>query len=109
MIYNREPEALRAFFRDKLELDSIDVGGGWLVFALPPAELGVHPTEGDTEHKLYLMCDGIRTTMQELEGKGVEFARPVEDAGFGLMTAMRIPGGGELGIYEPKHASPGRQ
>ncbi|TDV56502.1 VOC family protein [Actinophytocola oryzae] len=109
IINTGEAEASRAFFRDVLEFDSVDTGGGWLVFALPPAELGVHPTEGTGGgHELYLMCDDINATVKELEGKGVEFVRPVEDAGWGLLTAMRVPGGGELGIYEPRHASPDR-
>ena len=106
IIYNKDAAALRAFFRDVLEFDSVDTGGGWLIFTLPPAELGVHPTEGLGAHELYLMCDDIDATVKELEAKGVTFVRPVEDAGFGLMTAMRIPGGGELCIYEPRHASP---
>lgn len=106
IVYNRDAQALRAFFRDVLEFDSVDTGDGWLIFNLPPAELGVHPTEGAGAHELYLMCDDINATVKELEAKGVEFVRPVEDAGWGLLTAMRVPGGGELGIYEPRHASP---
>jgi predicted enzyme related to lactoylglutathione lyase len=107
IIHSQDAQALREFFRDVLEFDSVDSGGGWLIFALPPAELGVHPTEAaGGGHELYLMCDDINATVKELEGKGVEFVRPVEDAGWGLMTAMRVPGGGELGIYEPRHASP---
>ena len=109
IVYSDDAQALRDFFRDVLEFDAVDTGGGWLIFALPPAELGVHPTEGaGGKHELYLMCDDINATVKELEGKGVEFVRPVEDAGWGLMTAMRVPGGGELGIYEPRHASPER-
>jgi predicted enzyme related to lactoylglutathione lyase len=107
IIYSKDAQALRDFFRDVLEFDSADTGGGWLIFTLPPAELGIHPTEGSGAHALYLMCDDIDTTVKELEAKGVEFVRPIEDAGWGLMTAMRVPGGGELGIYEPRHASPG--
>lgn len=106
-IYSEDAQGLRDFLKDVLGFDSVDSGGGWLIFALPPAELGVHPTEGTgggTE--LYLMCDDITATVKELEAKGVEFVRPVEDAGWGLLTAMRLPGGGELGIYEPRHASP---
>lgn len=109
IIYSKDAQALRDFFRDVLEFDAVDTGGGWLIFALPPAELGVHPTEGaGGGHELYLMCDDISAAVKELESKGVEFVRPVEDAGWGLMTAMRVPGGGELGIYEPRHASPER-
>jgi catechol 2,3-dioxygenase-like lactoylglutathione lyase family enzyme len=106
IIYTKEAEAARAFFRDVLGFGSVDSGDGWLIFALPPAELGIHPTEGEGIHELYLMCDNVQTTVKELQAKGVEFTQPVEDAGFGLMTAMRIPGGGELGLYEPRHASP---
>lgn len=107
IIYNKDAQALRDFFRDVLEFDSVDAGGGWLIFALPPAELGVHPTEAEGGgHELYLMCDDITATVKALEGKGVEFVRPIEDAGWGQVTAMRLPGGGELGIYEPRHASP---
>jgi predicted enzyme related to lactoylglutathione lyase len=107
IIYNKDAQALRTFFRDVLQFDSADTGDGWLIFALPPAELGIHPTEGADVHELYLMCDDINATVKELKGKGVEFVRPVEDAGWGLMTAMRVPGGGELGLYEPRHTSPG--
>jgi len=89
-----------------LELESVDAGGGWLIFALPPAELAAHPADQAGRHELYLMCDDIEATVAMLEGKGVELARPVSDEGFGLMTAIRLPGGGELGLYEPRHASP---
>ena len=81
----------------------MDAGAGWLIFALPPAELAAHPGEGPGRHELYLMCDDIETTVRDLEHKGVEFARPVSDEGFGLLTAIRMPGGGELGLYEPRH------
>jgi glyoxalase/bleomycin resistance protein/dioxygenase superfamily protein len=103
MIFSRETEAVRAFLRDTLEFPSVDAGGGWLIFALPPAELAAHPTEGDLHHELYLMCDDIQATVEELSGKGVEFTGPVSDEGFGLVTAIKLPGGGELGLYEPRH------
>ena len=103
MIFSRETEAVRAFLRDTLEFPSVDAGGGWLIFALPPAELAAHPTEGDLHHELYLMCDEIQTTVEELTAKGVEFTGPVNDEGFGLVTAIKLPGGGELGLYEPRH------
>lgn len=109
IINTEDAAALRDFFRDVLEFDAVDTGGGWLIFALPPAELGIHPAQAaNTGHELYLMCDDINATVKELEGKGVEFVSPVVDAGWGLMTTMRVPGGGELGIYEPRHASPER-
>ena len=103
VIFTKEAEALRAFLRDVLELSSVDAGGGWLIFALPPAELAAHPSEADLSKELYLMCDDITATTTELEAKGVEFSGPVRDEGFGLLTAIRLPGGGELGLYEPRH------
>ena len=106
VMFTSEADGLRAFLRDVLGLDSVDAGGGWLIFALPPAELAAHPSDGDTSIELYLMCDDIEATVAELEAKGVEFARPVSDEGWGLVTAMRVPGGGELGLYEPRHPTP---
>jgi hypothetical protein len=103
LIFSPDAEGLRAFLRDTLEFPAVDAGGGWLIFALPPAELAAHPTNGDLHHELYLMCDDIEATREELMGKGVEFTRPVSDEGFGLMTAIKLPGGGELGLYEPRH------
>ena len=109
VINARDPEAARAFFRDTLNLPFADAGHGWLIFALPPGELGVHPTDSEPEegrHQLYLMCDDIDATVEELKAKGVEFTRAVTNAGWGLLTAMKIPGGGELMLYQPRHASP---
>jgi catechol 2,3-dioxygenase-like lactoylglutathione lyase family enzyme len=106
IIFTRDAEADRAFFRDVLDLRSVDAGGGWLIFALPPAELAAHPSDVDNRHELYLMCDDIVATVEELRAKGVEFTRGVTDAGFGLLTAFRLPGGGELHLYEPSHPTP---
>jgi hypothetical protein len=106
IIFSRDAEADRAFFRDVLDLSSIDAGGGWLIFSLPPAELAVHPTDGDAHHELYLMCEDIHGTVEELGGKGIEFTREISDEGFGLMTALGLPGGSELALYEPQHPSP---
>jgi catechol 2,3-dioxygenase-like lactoylglutathione lyase family enzyme len=106
VIFTTDAEADRAFFRDVLEFTSVDAGSGWLIFALPPAELAAHPADDGGQHELYLMCDDVRATIDELTGKGVEFARPVKDEGFGLLTAIRLPSGGELGLYEPRHATP---
>ena len=107
IIYADDAEQARAFFRDILELPNVDAHDGWLIFKLPPAELGIHPTNqpGLTSghHELYLMCDDIHATVAELRERGVEFTGGFEDQGFGLVTRLRVPGGGELGLYEPKH------
>ena len=105
-VFSRDAEATRTFFRDVLDLDSVDAGGGWLIFALPPAELGVHPTDGEPQHELYLMCDDVDATVAELRGKGVELARPVTDEGFGRVGYLDVPGMGVLGLYEPRHPVP---
>jgi predicted enzyme related to lactoylglutathione lyase len=106
IIFTRDAAADRAFLRDVLDLPSVDAGRGWLIFALPPAELAAHPTDEDAHHELYLMCDDVRATIEELRAKGVEFTREISDAGFGLMTAFRLPGGSEIALYEPRHPSP---
>ena len=103
LIYSRHAETVRAFLRDTLGWKHVDSGGGWLIFALPPAELGVHPTDGDPVHELYLMCDDIEATVAELTAKGVEFTEPVTDQRFGLVTRFRIAEGETLAIYQPKH------
>jgi len=107
LIYAEDADAARGFFRDVLGFDSVDAHDGWLIFALPPAELGIHPADaGEGRHELFLMCHDVQRTREELEAKGVEFAAPIADEGFGLITRLRIPGGGEIGLYEPRHASP---
>ena len=100
-------EKVRAFFSDVLGMPSADAGGGWLIFALPPAELAVHPAD-EPRHELYLMCDDIQATLAELRGKGVEVARDASDRGWGLVAAIRLPDGSELPIYEPRHPLPPR-
>ena len=105
IVFSPEAEKVRAFFRDVLALDSVDAGGGWLIFAMPPAELAVHPADGSS-HELYLMCDDIHATLTELRRKGVEVARDVSDLRWGLVAAIRLPDGSELPIYEPRHPSP---
>jgi catechol 2,3-dioxygenase-like lactoylglutathione lyase family enzyme len=102
LIYSTQAGEVRAFFRDVLGFPSVDAHDGWLIFALPPAELGIHPDESGGRHQLWLMCDEIEATVEELKAKGVEFTKPISDEGFGLVTGMRIPGG-ELGLYQPKH------
>lgn len=106
IVYSQDADGVRAFFRDVLELPSVDAGHGWLIFALPPAEVATHPTDGAGRHELYLMCDDIQATLAELRDKGVEVARDVTDQGWGLLAAIRLPDGGELPIYEPRHPSP---
>jgi catechol 2,3-dioxygenase-like lactoylglutathione lyase family enzyme len=106
IVFSPDAEKVRAFFADVLGLPSADAGGGWLIFALPPAELAVHPAAGDGRHELYLMCDDIHATLAELRAKGVEVARGVSDQGWGLLAAIHLPDGGELPIYEPRHRSP---
>jgi predicted enzyme related to lactoylglutathione lyase len=106
IVFSKDAGGVRAFFRDVLEMPSVDAGGGWLIFALPPAEVAAHPTEQAGHHELYLMCDDVRATVQDLEAKGVKFSRPISDEGFGLVTAIELPGGDELGLYEPRHPTP---
>src|SRR5262245_38084300 len=106
VLFTTDADADRAFFRDVLELPSVDAGDGWLIFALPPAELAAHPADADGRHELYLMCDDVLATVAELSARGAQVARPVAEAGFGLVTAIRLPGGGELGLYQPRHPSP---
>ncbi|HSS58456.1 MAG TPA: VOC family protein [Solirubrobacteraceae bacterium] len=108
IVFAEDPEPARAFFGETLGLRGVDAGGGWLIFALPPAELACHPTAADDSgrHELFLMCDDIGATVAELEAAGVEFVTPITDQGFGRMTRMRVPGGGELGLYQPTHPSP---
>ncbi len=106
VVFSREADKVRAFFADVLGRAAVDAGSGWLIFALPPAELAVHPADGDGHHELYLMCDDIHATLTELRGKGVEVAREVSDQRWGLMAAIRLPDGSEFPIYEPRHPSP---
>ena len=110
IVFAEDAEPARAFVRDVLGLDAVDAGDGWLIFALPPAELAVHPGGGwglgAGQHLLFLMCDDVHATVAELEAKGVEFVAPVTDEGYGLVTRFKLPGAGEMGLYEPRHPSP---
>jgi catechol 2,3-dioxygenase-like lactoylglutathione lyase family enzyme len=108
VLFSPEAEKVRAFFTDVLGLSSVDAGGGWLIFAMPPAELAVHPGDGEGRYELYLMCDDIQATLAELAAKGVEVTREVTDQRWGLVAAIRLPDGGELPIYEPRHPVPPR-
>src|ERR1700761_2613644 len=106
IMYSPQAEKVRAFFADVLGMPSVDAGAGWLIFALPPAELAVHPAEGESRHELYLMCDNLQATLAELTGKGAEIAQDVTDQGWGLLAAIRLPDGSQFPIYEPRHPSP---
>jgi predicted enzyme related to lactoylglutathione lyase len=108
LVYTSEPEAVRAVLRDVFGWRHVDDGEGWLIFALPPAELGVHPAEGPTfgsgvRHELTLMCDDINATVREVEDKGIEIQREPQDEGWGITTTIVLPGGVELMLYEPRH------
>jgi len=111
LIFAEDATAARAFFRDVLGFPAVDNGDGWLIFALPPAELGIHPAPGSSgeagRHELFLMCHDIERTVDALKAKGAEFDAPISDEGFGLLATLKIPGGaGTIGLYQPKHASP---
>ena len=106
IIYAKDAEKARAFFRDVLKLKSADAGGGWLIFALPPAELAFHPATEGGKHELYFMCDDIEQTIAWLKGKGVSVTKPISDQSWGRLSAFEIPGAGEMQIYQPKHSSP---
>ena len=106
IIYSSDADGVRAFFQNVLELPFVDAGHGWLIFALPPAEVAAHPADGAGRHELYLMCDDIHATVEELEAKGVEFTRGIAEERWGLLTTIKLPGGGELGLYEPRHPTP---
>ena len=104
LIYTKQAEAVRAFLRDTLGWSYVDTGGGWLIFAMPPAELGVHPADGASVHELHLMCDDIDATVADLTAKGVEFTSGIEDRDYGRVTTIKLPAdGGELGLYQPIH------
>ena len=110
IIYADDADKARAFFRDVLHLGNIDAHGGWLIFKLPPSELGIHPSGSDTapgspsgHHELYLMCDDIEATVSELKAAGVEFGSGIQEAGFGRLIHLQVPGAGEIGLYQPRH------
>lgn len=105
LLHSEDAGADRAFLRDVLGWPWVDDGDGWLIFALPPAEAGVHPVTGGDKphHELYLMCDDVHATVRELSSKGAHFAGDVTDAGFGLLVELRLPSGATIGLYEPRH------
>jgi catechol 2,3-dioxygenase-like lactoylglutathione lyase family enzyme len=103
ILFSRDPDADRAFFADVLGQPHVDAGGGWLIFKLPPAEVAMHPSDGSTGHELYFLCDDLPATIQELQAKGVEFTQDISEERWGRVIRFRLPGGGEVGIYEPRH------
>ena len=106
ILYSKKPDADRAFLRDVLKLPNVDVGGGWLIFGLPPAEVAVHPSDENDVHEFYLMCDDVKAFIAEMK-KGKIACGPVHNQGWGLLTQITLPGGGKLGVYQPRHARPG--
>ncbi len=103
LLYTSEAEALRATLRDVFGWRHVDAGDGWLIFALPPAELGVHPSEGATTHQFCLMCDDIEATAAELRAKGLDVRGDPKDEGFGITVTIVLPGGVDVLLYEPRH------
>jgi catechol 2,3-dioxygenase-like lactoylglutathione lyase family enzyme len=106
ILYAHDADAARAFFRDVLELESVDAGGGWLVFALPPAELAVHPAEDGGRHELYLMTDDLAATLARLRERGVTVTSEPSEQSWGVLAAIDVPGAGPLGLYQPRHPVP---
>ena len=105
VIQTTDPEADRSFFKDVFGFDSVDAGHGWLIFRLPAAEVSFPPA-GQSRHELYLMCDDLTATISDLERKGVVFKGPIDDLSWGRLAHLELPGGGLLGIYQPKHPVP---
>lgn len=105
IIYSTNPEADRAFFRDVLKFPNVDVGGGWLIFGLPPAEVAVHPSKSNDVHEFYLMCEDVKAFMKAMETEKVACA-PIHEEAWGSLTSVTLPGGGKVGVYQAKHARP---
>ena len=105
IIYSKGPEADRAFLRDVLKLTNVDVGDGWLIFGLPPAELAVHPSNENNVHEFFLMCDDVQAFLADMAKHHIA-CDPAQDRGYGLVTQVTLPGGGKLGVYQPQHARP---
>jgi len=105
IIYSKDPDADRAFLRDVLKLTNVDVGGGWLIFGLPPSEVAVHPSEKNSVHEFYLMCEDVRAFTAEMKTHGIACGE-VKDQGWGVLTEVTLPGGGKVGVYQPRHARP---
>ena len=105
IIYSRNPDADRALLKDVFKLPHVDVGGGWLIFGLPPAEVAVHPSENNDVHELYLMCEDIEAFAAEMRGQDIACG-PVRNEGWGMLMQLQLPGGGKIGVYQPRHPRP---
>lgn len=105
IIYSKDPDADRAFLKDVLKMTNVDVGGGWLIFGLPPAEVAVHPAEENDVHEFYLMCDNVEAFIAEMKKHNINCG-PLHNQGWGILTQIILPGGGKLGVYQPRHARP---
>jgi hypothetical protein len=105
IIYSKNPEADRAFLRDVLKLTNVDVGGGWLIFGLPPAEIAVHPSDENDVQEFYLMVDDVEAFIADMKKRKIA-CDPVQNQGWGMLTQLTLPGGGKLGVYQPRHARP---
>ena len=105
IVYSANADADRAFLKDVLNLPNVDVGRGWLIFALPPSEVAVHPAEGNERHELYFMTDDVEAFVKEMANRGIACSPP-QDQGWGVLTDLSLPGGGRIGVYQPRHARP---
>ena len=105
IIYSKNPDADRTFLRDVLKFSNVDVGGGWLIFGLPPAEVAVHPSDENDVHEFYLMCDDVEAFIAEMKKHKIKCG-PLHNQGWGILTQVILPGGGKLGVYQPRHARP---
>ena len=105
VIYSKDADADRAFLRDVLKFPNVDVGGGWLIFGLPPSEVAVHPGEENDEQEFFLMCDNVEAFIAEMQKRDV-MCGPIHNQPWGRLTQVSLPGGGKLGVYEPRHARP---
>ena len=105
IIYSKDADADKAFFRDVLKLTNVDVGHGWLIFGLPPSELAVHPSPDSDQHEIYLMCDNITTFVQQMSKQNIVCSE-IQNQGWGRLVQLTLPGGGKIGVYQPRHARP---
>jgi hypothetical protein len=105
IIYSSNPDKDRGFLRDVLGLPNVDVGDGWLIFGLPPSEVAIHPSDSNDVHELFLMCDDVQAFVKAMKQRKIACDKPI-DRGWGVLTTLTLPGGGKLGVYEPRHARP---